>query len=81
MPYHMDIYSIWTGRNFTIFSKQGFQPNFGTVNGEKLNDTILKVEMSIENMENKIFVLFGDVGPNTYLGKFGSNTQMSITKE
>ena len=51
-----------------------FQHNFGTVNGEKFTDTILKVEMSIENKENKIFEFrqfLGNVGPIPYLGKFG----------
>ena len=32
-----------------------FQHNFATVNGEKLTDTVLKAEISIENKENKCF--------------------------
>ena len=40
---------------FQKLKNNSYQHNFGTVNGEKLNDAILKSEMSIENKEKKIF--------------------------
>ena len=47
----MNIYNVWTGRLFAIPTKEWLLPeikkhNFGTVNGEKLTDTIPKAEMS-----------------------------------
>ena len=37
--------------HFPKLKNNSFQHNFGTFNGEKLTDTILEAEMSIENKE------------------------------